>query len=98
MKFLKPLLLTIILTGCSTEPSIVPDTTADNVVMLSLKDQISQPGGVKPTYGWLFWYCPVAVLGLMWGYRNLIKKPIDCLEEEPNSTNVKIEEKDNKMS
>jgi hypothetical protein len=88
MKFLKPLLLTVILTGCSTEPSIVPDTTADNVVMMQLKDQISQPGGVKPTYGWLFWYGPVAILGIMWGYRNLIKKPINCLEEEPDTTSV----------
>jgi hypothetical protein len=24
----------------------------------------------------------------MWGYRNLIKKPINCLEEEPNSASV----------
>lgn len=80
--------MTIILAGCSNTPVIVPDTTADNVIMLQIKDQIAQSESVKPTYGWLFWYGPVAILGLMWGYRNLIKKPINCLEEEPNSTSV----------
>ena len=80
--------MTIILAGCSNTPVIVPDPTADNVIMLQIKDQIAQSGSVKPTYGWLFWYGPLAILGLMWGYRNLIKKPINCLEEEPNSTSV----------
>ena len=98
MKFLKSLLLISVLSGCSTNPSIVPDTSVDNVVMMQLKDQITQPGGVKPTYGWLFWYGPVAVIGMMWAYRNLIKKPIDCLEQEPSSANISSEEKDNKIS
>lgn len=88
MKILKPLLLTLILAGCSNTPVIVPDKTSDNVIMLQIKDQIAQSGTVKPTYGWLFWYGPVAILGLMWGYRNLIKKPINCFEEEPNSTSI----------
>ena len=78
----------ILLAACSTDPTIVPDTTSDNVVMMQIKDNIGQPGPTQMSYGWLFWYGPVAVLGLMWGYRNLIKKPINCLEEEPNATNV----------
>lgn len=88
MKILKPLLLTIVLAGCSNTPVIVPDKTGDSVIMMQIKDQIAQAGTVKPTYGWLFWYGPLAILGMMWGYRNLIKKPINCLEEEPNSTSV----------
>jgi hypothetical protein len=24
----------------------------------------------------------------MWGYRHLIRKPINCLEEEPTSTSI----------
>lgn len=86
----KIILLTVILllAACSTDPTIVPDTTSDNVVMMQIKDNIGQPGPTQMSYGWLFWYGPVAVLGLMWGYRNLIKKPINCLEEEPNATNV----------
>ena len=61
--------------------------------MMEIKDRISQPGGVQPTYGWLYWYGPLAVLLMMWGYRNLIKKPINCLEEEPTSTKIeKVEQ------
>lgn len=86
----KIILLTamILLAACSTDPTIVPDTTSDNVVMMQIKDNIGQPGPTQMSYGWLFWYGPVAVLGLMWGYRNLIKKPINCLEEEPNAANI----------
>lgn len=80
--------LSLLLSACGTTPVIIPDTTADNVVMMQLKDHISQPGPPTPSYGWLFWYSPLAILGLMWGYRNLIKKPINCLEEEPISTTV----------
>jgi hypothetical protein len=76
------------LAGCATNPIIVPDPTTDNVVMMEIKDRIAQPGGTQPTYGWLFWYGPVAIMMLMWGYRNLIKKPIDCLEQEPNSAKI----------
>lgn len=56
--------------------------------MMELKDKINNPGPVQPSYGWLFWYGPLAVLLLMWGYRHLIRKPINCLEEEPNATNI----------
>ena len=81
-------IFSLALTACDTTPVIVPDTTSDNVVMMSLKDQINQAGAAEPSYGWLFWYGPLAVLLLMWGYRHLIRKPINCLEEEPNATNI----------
>lgn len=85
----------IFLAGCSNDPRIVPDPTTDNVVMLEIKDRIAQPGGAQSTYGWLFWYGPVAVMMLMWGYRNLIRKPIDCIEEEPDSAKVQEKIDDN---
>lgn len=91
MKYIIPLIALMVLVGCSTNPFIVPDTTSDNVVMMQIKDNIAQPGPTVTSYGWLFWYGPVAILGLMWGYRNLIKKPIDCIEKEPSS--VKVETK-----
>lgn len=81
-------LFTAFLAGCSSDPIIVPDNTSDNVVMMELKDKIQNPGPVQPSYGWLFWYGPLAILLLMWGYRHLIRKPINCLEEEPNATNI----------
>ena len=93
MKFLTSILTTLILAGCATDPFIVPDPTTDNVVMMEIKDRISQPGGVQPTYGWLYWYGPLAVLLMMWGYRNLIRKPINCMEEEPTTANItKVEQ------
>ena len=90
MKFLTSIITLMVLAGCSTEPFIVPDNTSDNVVMMALKDKISAPGPTTESYGWLFWYGPVAFLGLMWG---LIKKPINCLEQEPSSTLIKSEVK-----
>jgi hypothetical protein len=93
MKFLTSIIALMVLAGCSTEPFIVPDNTSDNVVMMALKDKIAAPGSTTESYGWLFWYGPVALLGLMWGYRNLIKKPINCLEQEPSSTLIKSEVK-----
>lgn len=93
MKLFTSILSVIILAGCSNNPTIVPDPTTDNVVMMEIKDRISQPGGAQPTYGWIYWYGPLAVLLMMWGYRNLIRKPINCLEEEPNSTSINKEVK-----
>ena len=77
--------------GCSNDPIIVPDLTSDNVVMMELKDRIAEPGAYSPSYGWLYWYAPLASILMMWGYRTLIRKPIDCIEEEPNS--IKVQEK-----
>lgn len=88
MKLPSITLILATLAGCATDPTIVPDPTTDNVVMLEIKDRIAQPGGTQPTYGWLFWYGPVALMMLMWGYRNLIRKPIDCIEQEPDSAKV----------
>jgi hypothetical protein len=93
MKFLTSIIALMVLAGCSTQPFIVPDNTSDNVVMMALKDKIAAPGSTTESYGWLFWYVPVALLGLMWGYRNLINKPINCLEQEPSSTLIKSEVK-----
>lgn len=84
MKLLITLTALLILTGCDTLPKIVPDTTGDNVIMMGLKDRINEPGSYTDSYGWLFWYGPVALLGLMWGWRNLIMKPLDCIDTEPD--------------
>jgi len=59
--------------------------------MLQIKDRIADPGAYSPSYGWLFWYAPLATLLVFGGYRHLVKKPIDCIEREPDS--VKIQNK-----
>ena len=91
MRLLTVICVCALLLSCSSDPVIIPDTTSDNVVMLDIKDRISEPGVASYSYGWLFWYAPLASLLVLWGYRNLIKKPIDCIEQEPDS--VKIQEK-----
>jgi len=82
---MKYLMLTLILFlgACSTMPEILPDNTSDNVIMMQLKNDINQGGQLRPSYGWIFWYGPIAVLALMWGFRELIKKPIpkECIEK-----------------
>ena len=89
MKRTIPFILTaLLLSACSSDPIIVPDTTSDNVVMMELKDRIAEPGTYSSSYGWLFWYAPLATLLILWGYRHLIKKPIDCIEQEPDSLQV----------
>jgi hypothetical protein len=91
MRLLTFICICVLLFACSSNPVIIPDTTSDNVIMLDIKDRLAQPGVASPSYGWLFWYVPLAFLLVLWGYRNLIKKPIDCIEQEPNS--IKIQEK-----
>jgi len=75
----------ILLAGCSSDPVIIPDHTSDNVVMMALKDKIAEPGAQTESYGWLFWYGPVAVIALMWGVRTFVLKPVNCIEAEPGT-------------
>ena len=90
MKYL--MLLTMFFVSCTT-PQIIPDNTGDNVVMMQLKDNILQEGPIKPSYGWVFWYVPVAIIIIMWGYRELIKKPIpkQCVDKKTGE--IVLEEK-----
>jgi hypothetical protein len=75
----------LLIAGCNTtEPIIVPANTNDNIVMLQLKDQISQPGPIQPSYGWVIWYIPVAIISFMAAWRYLIKKPSECEEDNNN--------------
>ncbi len=73
----------LLIAGCNTtEPIIVPDNTSDNVVMLQLKDHISQPGPIQPSYGWVIWYIPISLIAMMAAWRHLIKKPSECEEDK----------------
>jgi len=41
--------------------------------MMKLKHDIAS-NDVDCSYGWLFWYIPIAVIALMWAYKEFIKK------------------------
>lgn len=75
------LLISMIVAGCNTSPVIIPDTSGDSVVMLQLKDQITQPGGVKPSYGWVLWYVPIVIIASLWSYREFVRRPLLCEED-----------------
>jgi hypothetical protein len=76
MKFILPV-LSLFLAACTT-PTIVPDTTKDNPIILGMKDRINEPGVAHQSYSWVFWYAPVLVISLLWAYREFIRKPILC--------------------
>lgn len=67
------LLISLLTIGCNTTPKIIPDTTGDSVLMMKLKHDIAS-NDVDCSYGWLFWYIPIAVIALMWAYKEFIKK------------------------
>jgi hypothetical protein len=77
MKFILPV-LSLLLAACDTTPTIVPDTTKDNPIILGMKDRINEPGVAQQSYSWVFWYAPVLVISLFWAYREFIRKPILC--------------------
>lgn len=67
------LLISLLTIGCNTTPKIISDTTGDSVLMMKLKHDIAS-NDVDCSYGWLFWYIPIAVIALMWAYKEFIKK------------------------
>lgn len=80
MKQLKYILIAItamLLVSCTT-PFIVPDPTPDNAVMLQIKDKLAESGAARPSYGWTLWYVPIAVIALLWAWREFIRTPIVC--------------------
>ena len=83
MKIKTIVLSLILISGCNTtNPIIIPDNTSDNVVMLQLKDNISQPVPIEPSYAWVILYLPIALISMMAAWRYLVKKPSECLEDK----------------
>ena len=67
------------ITGCQcVGPEIIPDTTGDSVIMLSLKEQIAKNSKIDTGYGWVIWYIPVLIIVVAWTWREYVKKPPVC--------------------
>jgi hypothetical protein len=65
--------------GCKcVGPEIIPDSTGDSVIMLSLKEQIEKNSKIDTGYGWVIWYIPVLVMVVAWTWREYVKKPPVC--------------------
>jgi hypothetical protein len=71
------LVVALAVAACSTGPEIVPDTTADSVIMLDIKSQIENNKMVKDEYGWVIWYLPVLFLVVAWGWKEFFSKKKD---------------------
>lgn len=68
-----------LITGCQcVGPEIIPDTTGDSVIMLSLKEQIAKNSKIDTGYGWVIWYVPVLIIVVAWTWREYVKKPPVC--------------------
>jgi cytochrome bd-type quinol oxidase subunit 2 len=68
------LVIALAVVACSTSPEIIPDTTADSVIMLDIKSQIENNKMVKDDYGWVIWYLPVLFLVVAWGWKEFFGK------------------------
>ena len=56
MKHTIAFLTTLFLFACNTAPTIVPDTTKDNVIMQKLQWEIQNHSQVSTNWGWILWY------------------------------------------
>jgi len=84
MRIVKPLMFVclavlLFLAGCKcVGPEIIPDTTGDSVVMMSLKAQIEKNQKLEQNWSWIFWYLPVLFLVVAWGYKEFFTKKKSC--------------------
>lgn len=71
--------LVALITGCQcVGPEIIPNSTGDSVIMLSLKEQIAKNSKIDTGYGWVIWYVPVLIIVVAWTWREYVKKPPVC--------------------
>jgi len=80
MKHLITILSTLFLVACNTSPTIIPDTTKDNVIMKKLQWEIENHAKVSTNWGWILWYLPVVFLIVVWAYNHYLRSCEDKLK------------------
>lgn len=71
------IMLSLMLTGCSIVPQVIPDTTGDSPMELKIKHDMQNPPPPQSEYGWLAWYIPILLIGGAWTWREFFgKKPV----------------------
>ena len=78
MKYLIALSL-LVLTACSTAPSIVPDTTSESVILKKINHEIANGSSFQTGWQWILWYLPIVFLVGTWGWKQWIR---NCTETE----------------
>ena len=82
MNKIKLMLASLLLAGCSTAPTIVPDDTTDSVIMMKLKHEITSGDQISQNWGWILWYLPIVFLVVAWAWKEFINKPIHLDDKE----------------
>jgi nucleoside recognition membrane protein YjiH len=80
MKHLTTILSSLFLVACNTSPTIIPDTTKDNVVMKKLQWEIENQYQISTNWGWVLWYLPVVFLIVVWAYNQYLRSCEDKLK------------------
>ena len=80
MKHLITILSSLFLVACNTSPTIIPDTTKDNVVMKKLQWEIENQYQISTNWGWVLWYLPVVFLIVVWAYNQYLRSCEDKLK------------------
>lgn len=87
MKYLIALSL-LVLTACSTAPSIVPDTTSESVILKKINHEIANGSSFQTGWQWILWYLPIVFLVGTWGWKQWIR---NCTETEDRLAEVEKE-------
>jgi hypothetical protein len=73
MKKLTIIYLTLIMSSCFSGPQFIPDERNDSPMTYAIKKGIDS-GQSGNSYGWIFWYAPIATIAFLWAYREFITK------------------------
>ena len=90
MKYLTALSLAL-LVGCSTAPSIVPDSTSESVILKKINHEIANGSSFQTGWQWILWYLPIVFLVGTWGWKQWIRNCTES-EEELAELKAKVEE------
>ena len=73
MKKITITLASLFLTSCFSGPEFVPKSYKDSPMATTLMTEaVSQ--NRESDYSWLFWYGPVAIIAIMWSYKEFLSK------------------------
>jgi len=85
-------LLLLNLISCAAAPEIIRPKGLENPIVQKLRNDANSPIPVTPSYSWLWWYAPIAIISLLWTIKYLflrkcIEQDIDIVPEAKNAMN-----------
>lgn len=82
----------ILLVGCKTAPEIIRPNGLENPILVKLRNDANSTVPIAPSYSWLWWYAPLAIISLLWTIKYLflrkcVEEEIDVIEEDKKENN-----------